>query len=228
MPQSLMNSFNNPPPLAFEQSHPNFGAQQAGGQSNWDFSFNNRLSNLGSMPPIPDMDGLDDMELDTSAGTNQNPEGLGLNTQNMNLLGNPTVSSVNTPTLGTNLPGFGGHAAGDSSSGMMMGGMRSPSTMRFGGDLGLGQLDSMTINNPGTQLNNSGPNGSQLLMAATRNPAQSNSNVQPPGQSFASLNFPVQPSESKKYKCPVLGCEKAYKNQNGLKYHRQVRLSSFS
>ena len=30
--------------------------------------------------------------------------------------------------------------------------------------------------------------------------------------------------EDKPFKCPVIGCEKAYKNQNGLKYHRNVRL----
>lgn len=28
--------------------------------------------------------------------------------------------------------------------------------------------------------------------------------------------------EPKPFKCPVVGCEKAYKNQNGLKYHKQV------
>lgn len=28
--------------------------------------------------------------------------------------------------------------------------------------------------------------------------------------------------EVKKYKCPVIGCEKKYKNQNGLKYHKTV------
>ncbi|KAI9677165.1 MAG: Transcriptional regulator of ribosomal biogenesis proteins [Trizodia sp. TS-e1964] len=28
------------------------------------------------------------------------------------------------------------------------------------------------------------------------------------------------PEESKPFKCPVIGCEKAYKNQNGLKYHK--------
>lgn len=30
--------------------------------------------------------------------------------------------------------------------------------------------------------------------------------------------------ENKPFKCPVIGCEKAYKNQNGLKYHKQVRV----
>jgi transcription factor SFP1 len=28
--------------------------------------------------------------------------------------------------------------------------------------------------------------------------------------------------EPKPYRCPVIGCEKAYKNQNGLKYHKAV------
>ena len=29
--------------------------------------------------------------------------------------------------------------------------------------------------------------------------------------------------EPKPFRCPVIGCEKAYKNQNGLKYHKSVR-----
>lgn len=28
----------------------------------------------------------------------------------------------------------------------------------------------------------------------------------------------------KPFHCPVIGCEKAYKNQNGLKYHKSVRI----
>ena len=32
--------------------------------------------------------------------------------------------------------------------------------------------------------------------------------------------FPTE--DGKPFKCPVIGCEKAYKNQNGLKYHKQV------
>lgn len=33
--------------------------------------------------------------------------------------------------------------------------------------------------------------------------------------------------ENKPFKCPVIGCEKAYKNQNGLKYHKQVCAEGF-
>lgn len=46
----------------------------------------------------------------------------------------------------------------------------------------------------------------------------------PPGQDPATLlqhmtNLMMPPTEEPKpFKCPVIGCEKAYKNQNGLKY----------
>lgn len=33
--------------------------------------------------------------------------------------------------------------------------------------------------------------------------------------------YVLERSENKPFKCPVIGCEKTYKNQNGLKYHRQ-------
>ena len=32
--------------------------------------------------------------------------------------------------------------------------------------------------------------------------------------------------EPKPFRCPVIGCEKAYKNQNGLKYHKSVSIGS--
>ena len=38
-------------------------------------------------------------------------------------------------------------------------------------------------------------------------------------------NVPMMPHEEPKpFRCPVIGCEKAYKNQNGLKYHKSVSL----
>jgi len=33
--------------------------------------------------------------------------------------------------------------------------------------------------------------------------------------------YMLERTENKPFKCPVIGCEKTYKNQNGLKYHRQ-------
>jgi len=32
--------------------------------------------------------------------------------------------------------------------------------------------------------------------------------------------------EPKPFRCPVIGCEKAYKNQNGLKYHKSVSFTT--
>lgn len=32
--------------------------------------------------------------------------------------------------------------------------------------------------------------------------------------------YVIERSDNKPYKCPVIGCDKTYKNQNGLKYHR--------
>ena len=37
----------------------------------------------------------------------------------------------------------------------------------------------------------------------------------------------VPNEEPKPFRCPVIGCEKAYKNQNGLKYHKSVRSLAF-
>lgn len=33
--------------------------------------------------------------------------------------------------------------------------------------------------------------------------------------------YVAENEENKPFKCPVIGCDKTYKNQNGLKYHRQ-------
>ncbi|KAI5779227.1 hypothetical protein EDC01DRAFT_621581 [Geopyxis carbonaria] len=39
-------------------------------------------------------------------------------------------------------------------------------------------------------------------------------------QKLMSNTGAIMPPEDKPFKCPVIGCEKAYKNQNGLKYHK--------
>jgi transcription factor SFP1 len=58
------------------------------------------------------------------------------------------------------------------------------------------QLQQLGINQ--TQLND--PQANKLLMQR--------------------LQTMMMPEEHKPFKCPVIGCEKAYKNQNGLKYHK--------
>lgn len=46
-------------------------------------------------------------------------------------------------------------------------------------------------------------------------------------QKLAGVPDPVADGIPKPFYCPVIGCEKAYKNHNGLKYHKGVSLCSF-
>ena len=43
-------------------------------------------------------------------------------------------------------------------------------------------------------------------------------------QKLAGVPDPSADGVSKPFHCPVIGCEKAYKNQNGLKYHKSVSI----
>lgn len=167
---------------------------------------------------------------------------------------NPTVSSVNTPTLGTQP--FRGQFQQDTSSidtptadlmdddmsglpkmslGNLnfngLGGLNGLNSSQFGGiNFGNGNGTNMsfgTISDPGKQLFS--PGGGSLT------PEQQNMQQQfaqfgidvstlPPGTDPATLLQQLAPlaiqEEHKPFKCPVIGCEKAYKNQNGLKYHK--------
>ncbi|KAG8163663.1 hypothetical protein KVR01_006960 [Diaporthe batatas] len=167
---------------------------------------------------------------------------------------NPTVSSVNTPTLGTQP--FRGQFQQDTSSidtptadlmdddmsglpkmslGNLnfngLGGLNGMNSSQFGGmNFGNGNGNNMnfgTISDPGKQLFS--PGGGSLT------PEQQNMQQQfaqfgidvstlPPGTDPATLLQQLAPlaiqEEHKPFKCPVIGCEKAYKNQNGLKYHK--------
>ncbi|KAH8880079.1 hypothetical protein GQ53DRAFT_670680 [Thozetella sp. PMI_491] len=159
---------------------------------------------------------------------------------------NPTVSSVNTPTLTTQ-------------QGMAQRGQQTPDNMsdddeipgmplnmnlsnmnlnssQFGG-LNFGNIG--TIHNPAKQLFTPGGTPGQMTneQRAYEKQAQLQQQLQQMGidinqfsqadptsqnlilQQMAALMIPAA-EEPKPYKCPVIGCEKAYKNQNGLKYHK--------
>ncbi|KAH8728273.1 hypothetical protein GQ44DRAFT_747673 [Phaeosphaeriaceae sp. PMI808] len=169
-----------------------------------------------------------------------------------NLQNNPTVSSVNTPTLGTmpmthNLtspesshPGtpaeldmdFAGFnpMMGMGDMGMGMNNMN----MNFNnGNFGLNGFDNNngTIDQPGKRLfSKQGAGLSQAQLQAALKNYQLGGNDQSElarrlrdqqlltGASIPQFPFP---EEVKPFRCPVIGCEKAYKNQNGLKYHKQ-------
>jgi transcription factor SFP1 len=197
------------------------------------------------------------------ANTMQNHQGLRTSTpstpaasQQFNLQNNPTVSSVNTPTLGTvpmqnhNLtspesshPGtpaeldmdfgnFNPMMGMDMGMGMGMNGMNGMN-MNFGNNnFGMNGFDNNgTIDQPGKRLfSKQGAGLSQAQLQAALKNYQLGGNDQSElarrlreqqlinGASIPQFPFP---EEVKPFRCPVIGCEKAYKNQNGLKYHKQ-------
>lgn len=190
------------------------------------------------------------------ANNMQNHQGLRTSTpttpsasQQFNLQNNPTVSSVNTPTLGTvpmqnthNLtspesshPGTPAELDMDFGAfnpmmGMDMGmGMN----MNYGnGNFGMNAFDNNgTIDQPGKRLfSKQNTNLSQAQLQNALKNYQLGGNDQSElarrlreqqllnGASIPQFPFP---EEVKPFRCPVIGCEKAYKNQNGLKYHKQ-------
>jgi transcription factor SFP1 len=146
---------------------------------------------------------------------------------------NPTVSSVNTPTLTTH-QGFPQRgvsqfpealASGTTDVSAQMGNVGLAGQWAAG--LGLGGasgLDPSCIDDPAKRL--TGPPDGQLTAAQQQLLSEQLGLVDltqlPPGTDAAALVQTMMamtaPEEHKPYKCPVIGCEKAYKNQNGLKW----------
>jgi transcription factor SFP1 len=183
-----------------------------------------------ALETIMDDDALD-MEMDdvpsfnpptTTASQSQSESILqaisGPHLGNFGLMGNPTVSSVNTPTLSTQQVANASQSPNPAYADMNNFGNLN----MYGNDFtmfdqsGFSQdLTGLTIHDPASQLSanmsQNVPMDSSIITALQQ---------QQLGVPAALLAFP--PQEDKKYKCPVVGCEKAYKNQNGLKYHKQV------
>ncbi|KAK2743779.1 Transcriptional regulator of ribosomal biogenesis protein [Myotisia sp. PD_48] len=166
------------------------------------------------------------------------------------LQNNPTVSSVNTPTL-MPLPlqqGSQFRSTPDSSA---------PGTPAELDDSIVGPFGDMSMQGnliPGSQAQFSAYGGNDMLDLCIDEPAKRlfrptgpyNSKSQPNAQfrlgtSHYSANSDIAQhirdqqklagvpdtalgmkpeDEPKPFRCPVIGCEKAYKNQNGLKYHK--------
>ncbi|KAI8965422.1 hypothetical protein F5Y11DRAFT_313069 [Daldinia sp. FL1419] len=153
---------------------------------------------------------------------------------NFGFQNNPTVSSVNTPTLTTQQAALGQQMGGNK-DGM--------------GDMDFSSLNNINLNNmtgfdgsniseyfiddPAKRLYspNGGPASQRALqqqMAQFGLDASQFGNITDPNH-LAALqraianpgSLVIPPEEDKPFKCPVIGCEKAYKNQNGLKYHKQ-------
>ena len=177
---------------------------------------------------------------------------------------NPTVSSVNTPTLTTypsahplqqqyytpdsSTPGTPGELDGDLLSnmgGMDMGNMQYMQSQNqgygsydFNNDNGMGDY---CIDEPAKRLFSLNGGFDQPEMEPQR-PAQPTTSAAQLGDGQYSENSELartireqqklagvpDPSADggvpKPFHCPVIGCEKAYKNQNGLKYHKSVSI----
>ncbi|KAF2666611.1 hypothetical protein BT63DRAFT_313034 [Microthyrium microscopicum] len=168
---------------------------------------------------------------------------------------NPTVSSVNTPTLSThpstlqnadssipttpladnmnigfqpNLDMFGMMDPNGLAPGM--GPLMPDNNFDFGMQMGLqNDISGLTIHDPAKQLQtkNGTLDATQLQYAALTNGQFMISDdvvraiqLAQPGIALPGAIFTMPGPDPKKYACPVVGCEKAYKNQNGLKYHK--------
>ena len=166
---------------------------------------------------------------------------------------NPTVSSVNTPTLSAHPLQQQFRTTPDSSAPGTPGELDPD----FVGNLGSMSMDHAAFMMPNQQIDfnnaNFGFGGqSELLELCIDDPAkrlfsphgatsQQNSqnrlgNAQyGPNSEIArrireqqrKVGLPdttsgINGEEPKPFRCPVIGCEKAYKNQNGLKYHKSV------
>jgi len=146
------------------------------------------------------------------------------------LQNNPTVSSVNTPTLTTHqsqLPRNQGVDMDEDLPGMPMGGAANDiGDMTFGGNQNANDKN-FCINDPGKPLfspNGAFPAANRTLQAQLLQLGIQPGTITDPTASKAllqRLQAMMMPEEHKPFKCPVIGCEKAYKNQNGLKYHKQ-------
>lgn len=167
---------------------------------------------------------------------------------------NPTVSSVNTPTLSTQTTSQQ-TATPDSS---MPGTPAEPADIDYSsfGNLNLNNIDytqliqqnpnfdwsSLNLNNLSSlgNVNNGGSatidDPAKRLLSkqgygnkGTPNTALMNSNNSELAKRLRESQLlnglagvgGFVGEEIKPFKCPVIGCEKAYKNQNGLKYHKQ-------
>jgi transcription factor SFP1 len=179
-------------------------------------------------------------------------------TQPFSLFTNPTVSSVNTPALSTqsmqlsqnrttpdsSVPGTPGEIDPNFMQNYMGGlpvpnnGQMVPDDFNLGSGIGFGlsNFNDLTIDEPAKRLfSKQGGLSQQQLQYAVKSgqiPMDSEFAKRMREQQLVSgvggpvIGFPEP--EVKPFKCPVIGCEKAYKNQNGLKYHKQVIIVAHS
>ncbi|KAL1986459.1 hypothetical protein VTN96DRAFT_6379 [Rasamsonia emersonii] len=176
--------------------------------------------------------------------------GTPVTTNHTLLQNNPTVSSVNTPTLMSNplqnaqfrnTPDSSGPGTPAELDDSVLGGLGELSmqnnTMssqgQFSGFGGNNDMVDLCIDEPAKRLfspnggfNNNNNATSQAHLKLGSSQYGPNSEIARrirEQQLLAGVPDTVgllPNEEPKPYRCPVIGCEKAYKNQNGLKYHK--------
>lgn len=166
----------------------------------------------------------------------------------LSLQNNPTVSSVNTPTLMANplqnaqyrnTPDSSGPGTPAEIDESMVGGFgdltmqnnaMGQNQNQFGRFPGNNDMVDLCIDEPAKRLfSPSGglgtPNAHFKLSGAQYGPNSDIARRIREQQLLAGVpdTTAILPNEEPKpFRCPVIGCEKAYKNQNGLKYHKAV------
>jgi transcription factor SFP1 len=148
---------------------------------------------------------------------------------------NPTVSSVNTPTLGTgtsmsqqtitpesSMPGTPAEAEFDYNA--QLANLNLDYNQLMQGNTDFKQPNnggSGTIDDPAKRLLSKQGHGNKSLANSSTNNSELAKRVreQQVLNGLAGAGGFVS-EEIKPFKCPVIGCEKTYKNQNGLKYHK--------
>ena len=161
---------------------------------------------------------------------------------------NPTVSSVNTPTLSTyprhqqqyaptpdsSVPGTPGEPSIDFGGGIIpLGGQQFMQNQypAYGNYYDFGNGDEMLdlcIDEPAKRLFQNGNKKYKQSSSSQLGDGQYSENSElartiREQQRLAGVPDPqTDGGVPKPFHCPVIGCEKAYKNQNGLKYHKAV------
>ena len=172
----------------------------------------------------------------------------------LSLSNNPTVSSVNTPTLMANplqtsqfrnTPDSSGPGTPAEIDENVVGGfgdlnmqpnMMGQNQAHYGRYPGNNDMVDLCIDEPAKRLfSPSGgmgtPNAHFKLSGAQYGPNSDIARRIREQQLLAGVpdTTSILPNEEPKpFRCPVIGCEKAYKNQNGLKYHKAVSICNLN
>ncbi|KAJ5450433.1 uncharacterized protein N7458_006882 [Penicillium daleae] len=216
------------------QQHAVFPQLREGGQGGFGNSNQGPQLNLGMLPSHQGFN------TPSQPGT---PIGSG---HPLSLSNNPTVSSVNTPTLMANplqnsqfrnTPDSSGPGTPAEIDESVVGGFgdltmqqnaMGQNQVQYGRYPGNNDMLDLCIDEPAKRLfsPNGGmgtPNAHFKLSGAQYGPNSDIARRIREQQLLAGVpdTTAILPNEEPKpFRCPVIGCEKAYKNQNGLKYHK--------